>query len=73
MIGVKENIGDILALSGKSGYSSCQILVPYYKLFPINRYTDWLMASVSGKVTIKGVNQSVFIDVRGYNSLHPIR
>jgi LEA14-like dessication related protein len=73
LIGEKENIGELLALSGSSGYSSCEILVPYYKLLPIIRPTEWLMASVSGKVTIKGVNQSVFIEIRGYHSLHPIR
>jgi len=73
LIGEKKNIGDILALSGRFGYSSCEILVPYYKIFPIDRSTEWLMASVSGKVTIKGVNQSVFIEIKGYHSLHPIR
>ena len=73
LIGEKKNIGDILALSGSSGYSSCEILVPYYKLFPIDRSTEWMMASVSGKVTIKGVNQSVFIEIKGYHSLHPFR
>jgi hypothetical protein len=73
LIGEKENIGEILALSGSSGLSSCEILVPYYKLLPIDWSTEWIMASVSGKVTIKGVNQSVFIEIRGYHSLHPIR
>ncbi len=73
LIGEKKNIGDILALSSSSGYSSCEILVPYYKLFPIDRSTEWLMASVSGRVTIKGVNQSVFIEVKGYHSLHPFK
>jgi LEA14-like dessication related protein len=73
LIGEKKNIGDILAISGSSGYSSCEILVPYHKLFPIDRYTEWLMASVSGRVTIKGVNQSVFIEIKGYHSLHPFR
>jgi LEA14-like dessication related protein len=73
LIGERENIGDLLALSGSSGYSSCEILVPYLKILPTGIFADWMMASVSGKVTISGVNQSVFIEIRGYHSLHPIR
>jgi len=73
LIGEKENIGEILALSGSSGVSSCEILVPYSKLIPLDWSTDWVMAAVYGKVTIKGVDQSVFIEFRGYQSLHPIR
>jgi LEA14-like dessication related protein len=73
LIGEKGNIGEILAISGSSGFSSCEILVPYSKILTNVWSTDWIMASVNGRVTIKGVDQSVFIEIRGYHSLHPIR
>ncbi len=73
LIGENNKIEDIYAEAGTSGFSSCKILVPYLKIFPIDWSTDWIMVSAIGKVTIKGVNQSIFLEVRGYHSIHPFR
>jgi len=73
LIGENNKVEDILAEVGTSGLCSCEVLVPFSNLFPIRWSTDWLMVSVSGSVTIKGVNQSVYIEIRGYHDLHLFR
>ena len=73
LIGENEKVEDILAEVGASGLSECEVLVPFSNLFPIRWSTDWIMVSVSGNVTIKGVNQSVYLEVRGYHDIHLFR
>ena len=73
LLGQNNKIEEISSEAGTVGHSSSQILVPYRNIFPIDWSTDWIMASVTGRVTIKGVSQSAFLEIRGYHSLHPIR
>jgi len=73
LIGENDKVEEIFAEAGKSGLSSCEVIVPFSNLFSIRGPSDWIMVSVSGKVTIKGVNQSAFIDVRGYHDIHIFR
>ena len=73
LIGENDKVEDILAEVGASGLSECEVLVPFSNLFPIRWSTDWIMVSVSGNVTIKGVNQSVYLEVRGYHDIHLFR
>jgi hypothetical protein len=67
LIGENDKIDDIFAEIGSSGTSKCEILAPFQKLLPIRFTSKWLMVSLSGKVTIEGINQSVYIEIRGYH------
>lgn len=73
LIGENVEIENILAKAGTTGLSACEILVPFSKILPIDWSTDWIMASVSGRVGIKGINQTVYLEIRGYVSVHPFR
>jgi LEA14-like dessication related protein len=73
LIGENDKVEEIFAGAGASGLSECEVLVPFSNLFPIRWSTDWIMVSVSGNVTIKGVNQSVYLEVRGYHDIHLFR
>jgi len=73
LIGSDDNIENIIAESGKKGATTCNVLIPYYKILPIDWKTDWVMGSATGRVGIKGVNQSALVEIRGYQSLHPLR
>lgn len=73
LIGENENINDIISKVGTSGYLTCKILVPYSKIFNNIGSVDWIMASGVGRVSIEGIDQSAFLEIRGYHSLHPFR
>jgi len=69
-IGECKKIEDILVESGASDISTSEILVPYSQLFPLVRSTDWIMSAVSSKISIIGVNQSIFFEIRGYQDFN---
>jgi len=71
-IGKCENIDDIIVKSGESDISKCEILVPYSKLLPLIRSTEWVMNAVSSEISILGVNQSIFFEIRGYQDFNVI-
>ena len=71
-IGECKDIEDIIVESKKSDTSKCDILVPYSTLYPLDRGTDWVMSAVSSKIYIRGVNQSVFFEIRGYQDFNII-
>lgn len=73
IIGENMEVENIIAESGKEGKASFEIIIPYSKIIPIYRSADWIMTSVIGRAGIKGVNQSVYLEIRGYQSLHPFR
>jgi LEA14-like dessication related protein len=73
IIGENREVEKIIAESGKQGSASFEIIVPYSKIIPIDWSIDWIMTSVIGRAGIKGVNQSVYLEIRGYQSLHPLR
>ena len=70
LIGENQEVDDILAKVENSDSSSCEVLVPYRNLIPIHGKNDWIMVSVSGYVAIKGVNQTAYLEIRGYQDLH---
>lgn len=69
-IGKCENVEDIVVKSGESDISTCEILVPYSQLFPFDLSTDWIMNAVSSRISIVGINQSIFFEIRGYQDFH---
>jgi LEA14-like dessication related protein len=69
-IGKCENVEDIVVESGSKDVSTCEILVPYSKLFPFDLSTDWIMNSVSSRISIVGINQSLFFEIRGYQDFN---
>ena len=71
-LGECKGIDDIIVESKKSDTSKCDILVPYSTLYPLDRSTDWVMSAVSSKIYIRGVNQSVFFEIRGYQDFNII-
>jgi len=73
LISETDKIDEILVKAGTSELSSCEILIPFSKILTIFWSTDSIMVSARGNVTIKGVNQSIFLEIRGYQSIHPFR
>lgn len=73
LIGENNEINDIISKVGTSGYLTCEILVPYSNILNNIGSVDWIMASGMARVSIEGINQSVFLEIRGYHSLHPFR
>ena len=73
IIGENNNIENIIAESGKIGSGNYEIIIPYSKILQIDRSTDWIMTSVTGRASIKGVNQSAYLEIRGFHGLHPFR
>ncbi len=71
-IGECERFEDIIVESGESDLSECEILVPYSTFFSIYRGTDWIMNAVSSEISIKGVNQSILFEIRGYQDINII-
>jgi len=71
-IGRCNKIDDIIVKSGEKDITHCDILVPYSKFFSIDRQTDWIMNAVTSKISIVGVNQSAFFEVRGYQEINII-
>jgi LEA14-like dessication related protein len=72
IIGKCDKIDDIVVKSGETDVTECEILVPYSKFLTINRETDWIMNTVTSRISILGVNQSVFFEVRGYQEINII-
>lgn len=74
LIGEEDETENIIAKVGATGQSSCEILVPFSRLLSsFDWSTDWLMISVSAKITIEGVDQSVLFEIRGYQDIHLFR
>lgn len=73
LVSEADKIDEILVKAGTSELSSCEILIPFSKILTIFWSTDSIMVSARGNITIKGVNQSIFIEIRGYQSIHPFR
>ena len=71
--GEDDNIEDIFVEAGKAEFSTCEILVPYRKILSTISSDEWLMVSASGKVTIPGVNQKVYLEIRGYHDMKLFR
>ena len=71
-IGRCDKIEDIIVKSGKKSFTECKILVPYSKFLQIDRSTDWIMNTVTSNISILGVNQSIFFEVRGYQEINII-
>lgn len=70
-----ENIIDeeLIAKSGQTGYSSCEIIIPLTKIISYYPSADWLMVSVTGRFTIKGIDPSIYVEINGYADLHFFR
>ena len=73
LIGENDDVEDIFANAREKGSSSCKIIASYSKLLGKILSSDWLMVSVSAKIIINGVNQSVFFEVRGYHDINLLR
>jgi LEA14-like dessication related protein len=73
LLGQNKKIEQIKVDAGAKDQSTCQILIPYRKILPIYFTSKWIMGSVVGRVSIKGVNHSVYLQIRGYQSLRPVR
>ncbi len=64
---------ELIAESGQIGFASCEITIPFSKIFTINPSSDWLMVSVTARLTIKGIDPSIYVDIRGYTDIHIFR
>jgi hypothetical protein len=73
LIGEKNQEEDILVEAGKNKGSTCNILIPFSNFLPLRLSTDGFMMKVYARISIKGVTQSVFLELTGYIDIHPFR
>jgi hypothetical protein len=73
LIGENNQVEDISAEAGKITDSPCKIIIPYSNLLPISLSIDGFMITLSARISIKGVSQSVFLELRGYLDIHLFR
>jgi LEA14-like dessication related protein len=59
--------------AGQTSSTMCEIIIPYSKLLASAPSSDWLLVSVTGRMTIKGINPSVFVEIRGFTDIHLFR
>ncbi len=64
---------ELIAKKGQTGLSSCEIVIPFTKIFTIDPSSDWLMISVTGRITMKGIDPSIYVEIKGYTDLHILR
>jgi len=62
---------EIIITAGKAKNVSCEIIIPYSKLLSSNLLSaNWLIISVSADLTIRGLEPSVYLEIRGYQDIH---
>ena len=64
---------ELIAKSGQIGLSSSEIIIPITKIITYYPSADWLMVSVTGKFTIKGIDPGIYVEIKGYTDLHFFR
>jgi len=64
---------DLIAETGQTGFVLSEIIIPFSKIFTIDPSSEWLMVSVTGRLTIKGIDPLVYIELRGYTDIHIFR
>jgi len=64
---------ELIAEKGQIGVSSCEIIIPFSKILTINPSSEWLMVSVTARLTIRGIDPSVYVEIRGYTDIHIFR
>jgi hypothetical protein len=70
LLGEKIIEEDIVAEIGNSSFAFTEIIVPLSKILTIRPSTDWLMVSVTARLTIKGIDPAVYVEIRGYTDIH---
>jgi LEA14-like dessication related protein len=70
LLGEKIIEEDIVAEAGITSFAFTEIMVPFSKILTIKPSTDWLMVSVTARLTIKGIDPAVFVEIRGYTDIH---
>ena len=69
---VGENAIDeeLIAESGQTGLSSCEIIIPFTKIITYYPTSDWLLVSVTGRFTMKDIDPAIYVEIKGYTDLH---
>ncbi len=62
---------EIIIPAGKVKNVSCEVIIPYSKLLSSNLLSaNWIIISVSADLTIRGIEPSVYLEIRGYQDIH---
>ena len=65
---------EIIITAGKAKNVSCEAIIPFSKLLSSNLLSaNWLIISVSADLTIRGLEPSVYLEIRGYQDIHILR
>ena len=70
LLGENTIEGELSVIPGEKGNSFCEIIVPFSKIFTVNPSSEYMMVSVTARMTIKGLDAAVYIELRGYTDFH---
>jgi LEA14-like dessication related protein len=70
LLGENTIEGELSVIPGETGNSLCEIIVPFSKIFTVNPTSEYLMVSVTARLTIKGLDAAVYVELRGYTDFH---
>ncbi|UCF49533.1 MAG: hypothetical protein JSU91_07230 [Thermoplasmatales archaeon] len=61
---------ELSVIPGETGNAFSEIIVPFSKIFTVNPTSEYMMVSVTAKLTIKGLDAAVYVELRGYTDFH---
>jgi len=63
----------LITEAGTTNSARCEITVPFLKMLSKVPQSDWLLVSVTGRMTIKGIDPSIYVEIRGFTDIHLLR
>jgi len=63
----------LITEAGTTNSARCEITVPFLKMLSKVPQSDWLLVSATGRMTIKGIDPSVYVEIRGFTDIHLFR
>jgi LEA14-like dessication related protein len=63
----------LITEAGKTNSVKCEITVPLLTMVSKVPTSDWLLVRVTGRMTIKGLDPSVYVEINGYTDIHLFR
>ena len=64
---------ELIAEVGQIGTASCEIIIPFSKIITNFPSSEWLMVSATARLTVKGINPSIYVEIRGYTDIRVLK
>jgi hypothetical protein len=63
----------LITEAGTTNSARCEIIVPFLTMLSKVPSSDWLVVTVIGRMTIKGIDPSVYVEINGFTDIHLFR